>query len=49
MSPENDESMAKMINQLDPKLKRFTSELYEVITKIKNRKAAGLDNIPPKV
>ena len=37
-------------NQLDIKLGQFThEELTEVKTKIKNKKASGLDEIPPKV
>ena len=36
-------------NQLDIKLEQFTQELSLVITKIKNKKATGLDEIPPKV
>ena len=36
-------------NQLDIKLGQFTQELDVVLTKIKNRKAAGLDEIPPGV
>ena len=36
--------------QLDIKLRPFTlEELDSVLRKIKNRKAAGLDKIPPKV
>ena len=35
--------------QLDIKLGQFTQELDLVLRKIKNRKAAGLDEIPPKV
>ena len=36
--------------QLDIKLGPFTKEeLYSVLRKIKNRKAAGLDEIPPEV
>ena len=33
--------------QLDIKLGLFTQELYSVLGKIKNRKAAGLDEISP--
>ena len=36
-------------NQLDIKLGGFTKELDVVLTKIKNRKAAGLDEIPPEL
>ena len=37
-------------NQLDIKLGQFTlEELDIVLTKVKNRKAAGLDEIPPEV
>ena len=36
-------------NPLVIKLGRFTQELDVVLTKIKNRKAAGLDEIPPEV
>ena len=35
--------------QLDIKLGPFTQELDSVLKKIKNRKAAGLDEIPPEV
>ena len=35
--------------QLDIKLGPFTKELDSVLRKIKNRKAAGLDEIPPEV
>ena len=35
--------------QLDIKLGSFTQELDSVLRKIKNRKAAGLDEIPPEV
>ena len=35
--------------QLDIKLRLFTQELDSVLKKIKNRKAAGLDEIPPEV
>ena len=35
--------------QLDIKLGPFTQELDSVLRKIKNRKAAGLDEIPPEV
>ena len=43
--------MTKIIsNQLDIKLAQFTpEELNSVLRKIKNRKAAGLDEIPPEV
>ena len=45
------EAITKMIsNQLDIKLGQFTQEeLDSVLRKIKNRKAAGLDEIPPEV
>ena len=44
------EPITKIINnRLDIKLEQFTQELDSVIRKIKNRKAAGLDEIPPKV
>ena len=37
-------------NQLDIKLGQFTQkELDSVVRKIKNRKAAGLDKIPPEI
>ena len=35
--------------QLDIQLGPFTQELYSVLRKIKNKKAAGLDEIPPEV
>ena len=35
--------------QLDIKLEPFTPELDSILRKIKNRKAAGLDEIPPEV
>ncbi len=35
--------------QLDIKLRQFMQELDSVLRKIKNRKAAGLDEIPPEV
>ena len=46
-----DESITKMIdNQLDIKLGQFMQEKYDVVlTIIKNRKAASLDEIPPEV
>ena len=44
------EPIMKIIsNQLDIKLEQFMQELYSVLRKIKNRKAAGLDEIPPEV
>ena len=45
------EPIMKIIsNQLDIKLRQFTQvELNSVLRKIKNRKAAGLDEIPPEV
>ena len=37
-------------NQLDIKLEHFIQEKLNVVwTKIKNRKVAGLDEIPPEV
>ena len=46
-----DEPITKIIdNQLDIKLGQFTQKLFNVgLTKIKNRKAAGLDEILPEV
>ena len=46
-----DKSIMKIINnQLDIKLEQFPKEeLNVVITKIKNRKTAGLDEIPQEV
>ena len=46
-----DEPATKIIcNQLDIKLGQFTQEQLDVILrKIKNRKIAGLDEIPPEV
>ena len=46
-----DKSITKIIsNQRDIKLGQFTQEkLISVLRKIKNRKAAGLDEIPPEV
>ena len=46
-----DKPITKIINnQLDIKLGQFTQEeLNEVLTKIKNRRAAGLDEISPEV
>ena len=46
-----DEPITKIIsNQLDIKLRQFMQEELDVVlTKIKNRKAAGLDEIPPEV
>ena len=35
--------------QLDIKLGQFTQELNSVLRKIKNKKTAGLDEIPPEV
>ena len=45
------EPIIKIINnQLDIKLGQFTQEeISSVLWKIKNRKAAGLDEIPPEV
>ena len=43
-------SMYRNSKQLDIKLGPFTQEeLDSVLRKIKNRKAAGLDEIPPEV
>ena len=46
-----DEAITKIVdNQLDIKQGQFTQEEVDVVlTKIKNRKAAGLDEIPPEV
>ena len=46
-----DETITKIINnQLDIKLGQFTQEELDVVqTKIKSRKAAGLDEIPPEI
>ena len=42
------EPITRIIKQLDIKLGPFTQEeLHSVLRKIKNRKAAGLDEIPP--
>ena len=41
--------ITKINNQLDIELGQFTQELNLVLRKIKNRKAAGLDEIPPEV
>ena len=48
---KSDEPIMKIINdQLDIKLGQFMlDELDIVLWKIKNRKAAGLDGIPPEV
>ena len=45
------EPIRKIItNELDIKLVQFTQEeLYSVLKRIKNRKAAGLDKVPPEV
>ena len=44
------EPITRIINkQLDIKLGPFTQELDSVLRKIKNRKAAGLDEIPPEI
>ena len=44
------EPITKIINnQLDIKLGQFMEELDSVLRKFKNRKAAGLDEIPPEV
>ena len=43
-----DKPIMKIINnQQDIKLGKFTQELNVILTKIKNRKAAGLDEILP--
>ena len=43
-------SLKVINNQLDIKLGQFTQEeLNVILTKIKNRKAASLDKIPPEV
>ena len=43
------EPIIKIIsNQLDIKLGQFTQELDSVLRKIRNSKAAGLDEIPPE-
>ena len=49
--PVTDEPITRIISkQLDIKLGPFTKEeLDSVLKKIKNRKAAGLDGIPPEV
>ena len=46
-----DEPLTKIIdNQLDIKLGQFTQDELDVaLTKIKNRKSAGLDEVPLKV
>ena len=45
-----DKSIMKFIDNLDIKQGQFTQkELGVVLTKIKNWKAAGLDEIPPEV
>ena len=46
-----DEPITRIISkQLDVKLGPFTKEeLDSVLRRIKNRKAAGLDEIPPEV
>ena len=46
-----DEPITRIISkQLDVKLGHFTKEgLYSVLRRIKNKKAAGLDEIPPEV
>ena len=44
------EPITKMIsNQRGIKLGQFTQELASVQRRIKNRKAAGLDEIPPEL
>ena len=45
-----DEPITRIISKhLDIKLDPFTKELDSVLRRIKNRKAAGLDEIPPEV
>ena len=45
-----DELIAKIIdNQLDIRLGQFTQELDVALSKNKNMKATGLDEIPPEV
>ena len=45
-----DEPITKIIdNQLNIKQGQFTPELVVVLTKMKNRKAAGHDEIPPEI
>ena len=45
-----DETITKIIcYQLDIKLGQFTQELKSVLRKIKNRKAARIDEIPPEI
>ena len=45
-----DKPITRIISkQLDIKLDPFTKELDSVLRRIKNRKAAGLDEIPPEV
>ena len=45
-----DEPITKIINnQLDIKLRQFNQEELHVVLKIKNRKAADFDEIPPEV
>ena len=49
-SKVKEETITKIIsNQVDIKLSQFTQELYSVLRKIKNRKAAGLDETPAEV
>ena len=50
-SKVTDKPIMKIIkSQLDTKLGQFTQEELDVVlTKIKNKKAAGLDEIPPEV
>ena len=46
-----DKPIMKIIhNQLDIKLRQFTQEEFDIVlTKIKNRKATGLDEILPEI
>ena len=45
----HDPIMKIISNQLDIKLGQFMQELDSILRKIKNRKAAGLNEIPPEV
>ena len=46
---DRDKPILKINNQLDIKLGQFTQGLDVVLTKMKNRKTAGLDEIPLEV
>ena len=48
-SLEKNRSLQIISKQLDIKLGPFTQELGSALRKIKNRKAAGLDELPPEV